>query len=108
MQNVAAAEFNATYAENHLNSVKERYYREAATGTEYQEAKDAYRAAQEELVDVRIRRYAKDILPAMDADKLMDELVRAEVANQNVEGHQYGEMQRQINLIRDEIRNRFQ
>lgn len=57
---------------------------------------DMYQAA-------RIYRYANEILPAMYIDQLMDELVRAELANQNVDGHQYGEMNHQIGLIRDEI-----
>jgi len=54
----------------------------------------------------KIYRYANDVLPAMDINELMDALVTAEMANQNADGRQYQTMDRQIGLIRDEIRYR--
>ena len=54
----------------------------------------------------KIYRYANDILPAMSIEELMNELVRAEIANQHVEGHQFGTLYRQISLIREEITRR--
>ena len=54
----------------------------------------------------KIYRYANEVLPAMDINELMDALVTAEMANQNADGHQYQTMDRQIGLIRDEIRYR--
>ena len=56
----------------------------------------------------KIYRYTNEILPAMNIDELMDQLVKAEMANQNIDGNQYRQMDHQIGLIRNEIRTRVQ